>query len=186
MKTTKMECLEVLASSIWPHLQKLEKVLLYCNIFLKFNFLKLHSFTKKSLCRTFKMIVSQKFLKLLVQAMNLYSLICGQLFTFDVRRQKFVILDKPGAMLGFKARSVLLLLVSITSFIRVIKLMLSNVHIDNSNNTAVEINISIMLIVINIAASEYYRLRGDYPEDFVTFMNGAMGIEKKYMNGKLK
>lgn len=129
------------------------------------------------------MILAENFLQVLIQANEMSPFIAGQLFTFQAKTQKFKVLNKNQIINGFQVRWLLFLVISFTFLFRIM-LSLSNANNHNMNTTVVEVNVSIMMVVITLIASDRYRIRGSYPEDFVSFFNGTMEIEQKYSKGK--
>lgn len=126
-----------------------------------------------------KMILSDNFLKILIRVYKISPTICGQLFTFSETSHQFEILDKKNVTNGYKVRSFICFLVSLEFLARAITLKVS----DTENKFIVDTNVCLMMTFIGVAATEHYRIRGSFPTNFLSFFNGAISIEKKYMRG---
>lgn len=131
------------------------------------------------------MILTEKLLKILIQSNKISPIIVGQLFTFVTKGHKFATVDGYRATNGFKIRWILLLCISFTFLLRFFMLKLCESSKNSPNVTVMESSVCIMMAFISLVGSERYRIRGLYPQNFVSFFNGAMIIERKYATGIL-
>jgi len=122
------------------------------------------------------MILTGKFLQILVEANKVSPLICGQLFTFIAKDHKFATVNDSHTKCGFRSRWILQLFVTFTYFVRI--MILPGMHAGGTNSKFVETNVCIMVLAMSIVASERHRIRNQFPEDFVSFFNGAIGVGK--------
>lgn len=130
------------------------------------------------------MSLEGNFLKTLVQANELSPNISGKLYTFDDNNKKFSVVAKTSARTGFRIRWFIILVIALSYIVRVAKpTLLLNYDDANSTSKLLEKQLSIMMIIAPLVASERYRIRCNFPHDFVSFFNSALIMEKAYSSG---
>ncbi len=130
------------------------------------------------------MLLGENFLEIFVQANQASAKFAGQLFTHDAKTNKIQTLHS-GARKGFKARSMFLFIIAVVMLVRFVD---DNYHTengtDNGTRKKAKQNMYILMFFLCIVVGERYRIRAEFPQDYASFLNGAIEIEKTYSRGK--
>lgn len=127
------------------------------------------------------MLLSENFLQPLIIAHGRLPLICGQLFKFVEKDQQFVVIKKRSARDGFQVRWILFALISLTFLIRILLLGHPDIKLSSPDFATLDRNMSILMFATTMVVVEHYRVRCTFPQEFVSFLNGALRMEKKYI-----
>lgn len=126
------------------------------------------------------MLLTHNFLKILIQGYQTSPTIVGQLLAYNDKHEKFEITSNQ---VGLKIRWILLDFMALLTVTRILDLKLNLSKAERVANSPVETNLCIMMLFIFVVIGERYRIRGTNPNDFVSFLNGALQMEKFYEKG---
>lgn len=131
------------------------------------------------------MLLSENFLEILSNANQDFPSISGQLFSYQATTRQTRIIQGR-ARNGFRARWILLLCVATVMLVQILdnQFLTSDAN-DISSSKTVKQKMCIMMIFICILTGERYRIRAQYPQEYVSFFNGAVGVEKNYLQGNI-
>ncbi len=130
-----------------------------------------------------KMILSEHFLKNLILANKISPTICGQLFSYDATQNCIKILDKPSARHGFKWRGKLFAFIAAEMIFRILDRKLNFTQEVYTENTRVDISMCMLMFLPCLVVAERYRVRSKFPDEFKSFFNGVIQMEKIHGKG---
>ncbi len=124
------------------------------------------------------MLFFNGFLEILLEANEASPKLAGQLFVYHTKLHKFDTLRKHSSTNPYQYRWLFLLTV-------VAIMILRNVYSkkDYSGNGTAKSRLSTMMIILVLVVVEHYRIRGFFAQDYISFLNAATFIERKYDSG---
>ncbi len=122
---------------------------------------------------------------ILVKATKMSPNISGIQIIYSKQTCQFSINDYQCAKRRFQNRWILLLLIKLTYFIRIIMLKLDHVTADPTAKQLEILQCIVVICIISVVA-ERYRIGYLYPNDFVSFLNAAISIERNCVKGTLQ
>lgn len=126
------------------------------------------------------MLLTHNFLKIIAQGYQTSPTIVGQLLAYNDKHQKFEITSNQ---VRLKIRWILLDFIAFLTVTRILDLKLNLNKAEKVGSSSVETNLCKMMLFIFVVVGERYRIRGTNPNDFVSFLNGALQMEKFYEKG---
>lgn len=131
------------------------------------------------------MLLSENFVEIIIQAKENFSKVAGQLFTYSATKYKFEILKKEGSTNEYQRRWLFLLVVAVNLILRILYYKL--VHENDKNSyTSGNLNLCIFQLVLVVATTEHFRLRGCFPDAYLSSLNSVISIERNFNDGKLQ
>ncbi len=126
---------------------------------------------------------ANSFLKIFTRANQQSPKVAGQLFTYNAKYNKFEIVERQGAANKFKARWIFLQIISATMILRVVDIRLLSQNESRDGNKVAQQNMCIMMFLMCALTGERYKIRGRFPQDYISYFNGVIEFEKKYIKG---
>lgn len=126
------------------------------------------------------MIFSTGLLEVLMGGFNIHSVIACRVFAYSETSKMFQVYSTKWSKLGYLARWLLVLSVSIVVLLRAFLLIRSSNH-----ETASILNIYMCVFIscTCFVTSERYRVRRKCSERYIIFLNAALKMEIKYVSG---
>lgn len=130
------------------------------------------------------MLFSKGFCKIIVEANQASITLAGQLFLYNEKTNKFDILKKHGRLNAYQKRWILILIVLASICLRILDYKLLAKKDYNCNSSA-KYKLALMMLVLVFVVAEHFRVRGFFAKDYLSFLNAAAFIERKYDKGNL-
>lgn len=129
------------------------------------------------------MRLTGNFIQILVEANKWSTTIAGQLFRYNANRKYFAGSDEKNQK-WFKVRSIFLLFNAAAVILRMLIMSYSTVlQTDKSYNRS-DMSLCVMMLFICLVPAERYRVRGNFPEEFITFFNQVIQVQTIETRGK--
>lgn len=129
------------------------------------------------------MLLTGNFIEILVEVNKWSTKIAGQLFTYNVTRKCFVDWDKQNKKL-FTIRSIFLFFNTAAVLLRMLIMNFSTVNQTDKSKHITDMSFCVMMLFVCLVPAERYRVRGTFPEEFVTFFNQIIQVETIETQGK--
>lgn len=129
------------------------------------------------------MLVKENLLDMLIRGNQMSPKIAGKLFTYDEVQNAILILPEPQARVYFKLRYIMFVLLAGQVICRLLDSKLNTEHKPYMGNEMVETNLCIIWFIGSLVVGERYKIRGYRPEDYTSFVNGAISTELKQDEG---
>lgn len=128
------------------------------------------------------MLLSGKFRNVVAQANKALSKFTGQLFSYNAKINHFQMVKTQGLINAFQKQWIFLIFVAVIMFLRIIDYKVS-VSSDGNQNTSTKLNFITLMLGITFTISVHFRVRGFCPNNYLSFLNNALYIERKHDDG---
>lgn len=132
---------------------------------------------------TINMLLSEHFVVILAHANKTFPKVAGQIFTYNTKKKIFEVNNKDKATKGFQMRSIFLFSNAAAILLRIISTYFQANDESSQSKMKTEMNLCMMMLYGCIVPAERYRVRGYFPENFVTFFNQVIQVETRQNQG---
>lgn len=129
------------------------------------------------------MFLSENFVVILAHANKTFPKVAGQIFTYNTKKKIFEVNNKDRATKGFKMRSIFLFSNAAAILFRILNTYFQATTESSQSKLKTEMNLCMMMLFGCVVSAERYRVRGNHPENFVTFFNQVIQVETRLNQG---